>query len=201
MRGPQLGFGRIDLRLRGGCRLFCLIEDCRRGPALRKQRFLTFEIVARLRELGLRGDKVCLCRAQRVLFILRLKSRYGLSGFEPVAYIDRPLDDPARDAKAQCGLVLRLDTPCQNNRRSRLPFRDRDGTHRSRLRRGSFALLPASGEEQRHQRNGQNFESRQIRTSKTRHGLPSSSPLFCSCRKLVKNPLSPCESSLLLPQC
>ena len=83
--GAQLGLRRVDLRLGGLLRLRRHLEIGARGPPLCQQRLLTFVVIARLRQLALRGGKGRLCLPQRVQLVLRLQSRQQLSGLNPIA--------------------------------------------------------------------------------------------------------------------
>ena len=105
----QLGLGGIDLGLRRLTGLFGLVEIHPGGPALRQQRFLSFEVIASLGQLALRSREGRLRLSQRVQLILRLQARQHLARLNGIAEAGVVFDDAARDAGSKRSLVLGLE--------------------------------------------------------------------------------------------
>ena len=99
-----------------------------------------------LRQDRLRRDELGFGGAQRVQFVLRVDPRHHLSGGDPVADGDPPLDQLAIDAKREIALFLGADLPGQDDLLGEDPVLDRDGPHRPLLRGRSRAGLAAGGE-------------------------------------------------------
>jgi hypothetical protein len=142
VRGLELGFRGIDLRLRGLHLLFGLVvvRACR--PTLIEQRVLALEVISRLRQLALGCRQGGLCGAQRIQLVLRLEPRHHLSRLDPVAKFSVIDEQTAADPECDRNLVFCFDPAGQHDRRARLAFLDRDGADRTRLGRRAGDLLP-----------------------------------------------------------
>ena len=70
----ELRLARVELGFRRPYFTLSLIEIRARRPALRKKRLLPLEVVADLREFGLRGRDVGFCRGQGVELVKGLQT-------------------------------------------------------------------------------------------------------------------------------
>ena len=86
-----------------------------------------------------------MCRAQRVLLVLRVKPGDDLARREHIAHMDGPLDHASVEAKREADLVLGANLACQRNGlafRAALDGNSPDGTD---LGTGLYCFAPQVG--------------------------------------------------------
>ena len=102
----HLGTSGIHLGLGAAKGLFGVVKFCASRPATGQKLLLTAKGQAGLRQHGLGRGETGLCRAQRVLLVLRVELSDDLARLENVTDIDEPLDHVSVEAEGKADLVL-----------------------------------------------------------------------------------------------
>src|SRR5262245_6168667 len=97
-------------------------------------------MIARLRQLTLRGNEVGLRRTQCISFILGFQPRDDLPSLDPVPELAIVFKHPAGDAECERHFVLCLNSTGQGNSRAGGALLDRHGSDRARLWRRGIRL-------------------------------------------------------------
>ena len=131
LRRAQLGLGRVHLGLGSLACLHGLVKHLPRDEALGQQGLEALHRVARLHQARHCTSQAGAGGRNGVFGSLRVQTGNHLAGFDPVADIDRTLDQLATNAKGQGDILLRLDVAAERHNLPPGALRDRDHTHRA----------------------------------------------------------------------
>ncbi len=145
LRHLDLRLGTLDLRLGRAERGEGRIEVGPGGEPLADQRLLALQRIARTDQLRARRVERRLRAEQLVALVHLLEPRQHLPLADPVADVDGPLDQAARDTERDGSLVLGRDAPGQHHDVTGVPPLDVDRVDRPGVRLSGHLLRALAG--------------------------------------------------------